>query len=226
LTIHRFERNKSALNTRMGGRNGRKAGTQRITHELDFEEPENIKMNADDLFTAPQVAKICSTDLKTIHNWVNRGEIKSFRTPGRHLRFRRQDILDFLDRFGYPIPEGFSPTMRRVVVIDDNDASLRSLKRLLNREFEVEVFSDHVDALLAIGQQNPNLVLVSFDGADLSGTAHVVGRLSAKKGACPVAVYSGNASREKDARGAGAAEFIPTSDGKEIRKRVYSILGR
>ena len=30
-------------------------------------------MHADDLFTAPQVAKICSTDLKTIHNWVNRG---------------------------------------------------------------------------------------------------------------------------------------------------------
>ena len=91
-------------------------------------------MNADDLFTAPQVAKICSTDLKTIHNWVNRGEIKSFRTPGRHLRFRRQDILDFLNRFGYPIPDGFSPSRKRVVLCEGSDATRRSLKRALDRK--------------------------------------------------------------------------------------------
>ena len=35
-----------------------------------------------DLFTASQIARFCQVDLKTIHNWVNRGEIKSFRTPG------------------------------------------------------------------------------------------------------------------------------------------------
>lgn len=65
--------------------------------------------NPDDIFTAPQVAKICSVDLKTIHNWVKRGAITHFRTPGHHLRFRRQDILEFLEKFGYPVPDGFAP---------------------------------------------------------------------------------------------------------------------
>ncbi len=183
-------------------------------------------MNADDLFTAPQVARICSTDLKTIHNWVNRGEIKSFRTPGRHLRFRRQDILDFLARFGYPIPDGFAPTKQRVVLVEDKDSSLKSIKRLLAREFEVEAFSDHMDALLAIGQRQPNLVLVSADAGSNNETIHMVGRLTSKKDACPVAVYGSNSAREKDASGAGAFEFIPSTDGKEIRKRVYTILGK
>ncbi|MCP4606165.1 MAG: helix-turn-helix domain-containing protein [Proteobacteria bacterium] len=183
-------------------------------------------MNADDLFTAPQVARICSTDLKTIHNWVNRGEIKSFRTPGRHLRFRRQDILDFLTRFGYPIPDGFSPTKSRVVLIEEKDPSLKSIKRLLAREFEIEAFSDQIDALLAIGEQKPSLVLVSGDAGKGNDMMQLVERLSSKKDACPIAVYSTDMSREKDARTAGAIEFIPSIDGKEIRKRVYSILGK
>ena len=120
-------------------------------------------MHTDDLFTAPQVAKICSTDLKTIHNWVNRNEIKSFRTPGRHLRFRRQDILDFLNRFGYPIPEGFAVSQNKIALVDGDETSRKTLKRTLSRDFEVEVFSNPVDAALHIGKQCPNLVLVNGD---------------------------------------------------------------
>jgi len=59
----------------------------------------------DELFTAPEVAEILNVDLKTIHNWVNRGSIKAFRTPGRHLRIRRGDVLRFMKEFGYPVPE-------------------------------------------------------------------------------------------------------------------------
>ncbi|MGB5413913.1 MAG: helix-turn-helix domain-containing protein, partial [Polyangiales bacterium] len=39
-----------------------------------------------DLFTASQIARFCPVDLKTIHNWADRGRIAHFRTPGRHLR--------------------------------------------------------------------------------------------------------------------------------------------
>jgi excisionase family DNA binding protein len=181
-------------------------------------------MNADDLFTAPQVAKICSTDLKTIHNWVHRGEIKSFRTPGRHLRFRRQDILDFLNRFGYPIPSDFAPTKKRVVLYETNESSLRSIKRLLARDYEVEAFEDHVDALLSIGQQMPNLVLVCGDQTNGGEAMHIVSRLASKTDSSPVAVYSADASQEKAARGAGASEFIASIDGKEIRRRISTVL--
>jgi excisionase family DNA binding protein len=183
-------------------------------------------MNADDLFTAPQVAKICSTDLKTIHNWVNRGEIKSFRTPGRHLRFRREDILDFLTRFGYPIPDGFSPAKQRIVLFDNNEASMKSLKRLLSREFEIEAFLDLVDATLAIGRNPPDLVLINGETGKDAEVMHLVARLTSKKDGCPVAVFNQNGNREEAARGAGALEFIPSADTKEIRQRISVILGK
>lgn len=56
------------------------------------------------LFVASDVAKFCQVDLKTIHNWVEKGEIKSFRTPGRHLRFKPGPLKRFLEKFGYDVP--------------------------------------------------------------------------------------------------------------------------
>ncbi|HEX2675074.1 MAG TPA: helix-turn-helix domain-containing protein, partial [Polyangiales bacterium] len=61
------------------------------------------RAQAKELFTASEVARFCQVDLKTIHNWADRGEIRHFRTPGRHLRFRRVDVLDFLRKYGYPV---------------------------------------------------------------------------------------------------------------------------
>jgi excisionase family DNA binding protein len=179
-------------------------------------------MNADDLFTAPQVAKICSTDLKTIHNWVNRGEIKSFRTPGRHLRFRRQDILDFLSRFGYPIPEGFSPSRKKVVICDDVDANRKSLKRTFSREFEVEVFADYVNALLAVGRQRPDLLIINGSTGD--DVAQLVDGLTAGKDVGQIVIYGTGNVKSKLKGKLDDIEFVPTADPKELRKSVLAIL--
>jgi excisionase family DNA binding protein len=56
------------------------------------------------LLTASDVASLCEVDLKTIHNWADRGRIAHFRTPGRHLRFHAADVADFLRTWGYPVP--------------------------------------------------------------------------------------------------------------------------
>ena len=180
-------------------------------------------MHADDLFTAPQVAKICSTDLKTIHNWVNRGEIKYFRTPGRHLRFRRQDILEFLSKFGYPVPEGFGAMRPRVVVIDTCDSSLQNLKRSLAKDVDLEAFNDQVDALLAIGKKTPSLVLVN--GSCEPSMIPLVEKLSRNTEKVPVAVYGGDNEVEHKTREIGAASWTADTDGKMLRRWVGGILG-
>jgi excisionase family DNA binding protein len=48
--------------------------------------------------TARDVAECCGVELKTVHNWVERGLLRHFRTPGRHLRFQRGQVEDFLAR--------------------------------------------------------------------------------------------------------------------------------
>lgn len=55
---------------------------------------------------------------KTIHNWVDKGKLAAFRTPGRHLRFEPEKVHAFLKEYGYPIPAsliGKLPTPEAVV---------------------------------------------------------------------------------------------------------------
>lgn len=56
------------------------------------------------LFTAAQLAKFCAVDQKTIHNWVDKGSIEAFRTPGRHLRFKAASVVAFMQKYGYDVP--------------------------------------------------------------------------------------------------------------------------
>lgn len=180
-------------------------------------------MNSDDLFTAPQVAKICSTDLKTIHNWVNRGEINYFRTPGRHLRFRRQDILEFLDKFGYPVPDGFAPSRPKVVFIDSIADTASTIERDLSQDVDIVTFPDHFDALLSIGKERPALVLVNGEaGPDMM---HVVKRISTNDSQLPVAVFGQSEMLRQQSEAAGATEFIGNTDSQSIRQKVVSLLG-
>lgn len=58
----------------------------------------------DRFFAASEIAHICQVDLKTIHNWTDRGAIRSFSTPGGHRRYRAGDVKAFLEKHGYPIP--------------------------------------------------------------------------------------------------------------------------
>ncbi|MFO8072901.1 MAG: helix-turn-helix domain-containing protein [Polyangia bacterium] len=178
-------------------------------------------MSPDDLFTAPQVAKICSTDLKTIHNWVNRGEIRFFRTPGRHLRFRREDIVDFLQRFGYPVPEGFAPAPAAAVVIDGDDGRRRSLSRSLGKELSVMAFSDYVDALLAIGRERPALVMIN--GAEGPEVLRAAERIAQSESPPRIAVY-GEEKLPDSLSGNGAVQRIEGYDTRSIRRSVGEML--
>src|SRR5882724_11276198 len=109
---------------------------------MKAEKVENQDTRGAELFTASQLARFCQVDLKTIHNWADKGEIRHFRTPGRHLRFRRLDVLDFLRKYGYPIPEVLRMGKPKVVIIDEDPQVLAALRRTLARRFDLTTFQD------------------------------------------------------------------------------------
>ena len=65
---------------------------------------ERLSARAAGHLTPSDLAVFCGVDIKTIHNWVDKGDLVGWRTPGRHLRFGRDETRAFLERFGYPIP--------------------------------------------------------------------------------------------------------------------------
>jgi len=83
------------------------------------------------LLTASDLATLCEVDLKTIHNWVDRGRISHFRTPGRHLRFRAADVADFLRTWGYSVPRELSKESARAVMVVGLPEALALVTRAL-----------------------------------------------------------------------------------------------
>jgi excisionase family DNA binding protein len=83
------------------------------------------------LLTASDLAALCEVDLKTIHNWVDRGRIAHFRTPGRHLRFRAADVAEFLRAWGYSVPRELSRATARTILVAGSKESLAAVTRAL-----------------------------------------------------------------------------------------------
>jgi excisionase family DNA binding protein len=181
---------------------------------------------AKELFTASEVAKFCQVDLKTIHNWADRGEIRHFRTPGRHLRFRRVDVLDFLRKYGYPIPEVLKQGRPRVHIVDEDTATLESLERALSARFELRIFAEPVDALISIGRETPDVVVVDVAGTRMDGLA-VIARLRSVEGTqhVRVLVYSARADRKQPALDAGASAFVHKPDVAKLIESIDTLVG-
>ncbi len=179
-----------------------------------------------ELFTASDVARFCQVDLKTIHNWADKGEIRHFRTPGRHLRFRRLDVLDFLRKYGYPIPEMLRMGKPKVVIIDDDPTTLANLRRALSRRFELTTFQDPFDALVAVGNIQPDALILDVKMPGLDGI-RCIERLRSIDATAHIRclVYSAHEEVKKNATEAGAYDFIKKGELPELRDSLERLMG-
>jgi excisionase family DNA binding protein len=179
-----------------------------------------------ELFTASDVARFCQVDLKTIHNWADKGEIRHFRTPGRHLRFRRLDVLDFLRKYGYPIPEVLRMGKPKVVAVDSDPNVLAALRRALSRRFELTTFQDPFDALVAVGNIQPDALVLDVKMPGLDGVK-VLERLRSIEATSHIRciVYSSHEEMKKSATEAGAYDFIGKGEASDLRDSLERLMG-
>ena len=185
-----------------------------------------VARKSQDLFTASQIARFCQVDLKTIHNWADRGQISHFRTPGRHLRFRRPHVLDFLRKYGYPIPEELDAERPRVAVLvgaaDSRDAVLDALRS----DFEVVDYSDAVDGLLRIGEQPPDAIVLGPKIGRLSGAEIIV---ALKRGDSTqhirAILFSDGDSDKQEALEAGASAYVSATDVRGLKDTLEALMG-
>lgn len=190
------------------------------------ENTETEDSGLPELFTASEFANFCQVDLKTIHNWADKGEIRHFRTPGRHLRFRRLDVLDFLRKYGYPIPEILRAGKPKVVVVDEDPNVLAGARRALARRFDVTTFQDPFEALIAIGTLLPDAMVVDLEMQGLDAI-RCLERLRTIDATSHVrfVVYSNDEGRRRNALDAGAADFVVKGNPGQLRDSLERLTG-
>jgi excisionase family DNA binding protein len=187
---------------------------------------DRVAARMTELFTASEVARFCQVDLKTIHNWADKGEIPHFRTPGRHLRFRRLDVLDFLRKYGYAIPDVLRQTKPRVVLVDGDASSTAAIKRTLSKRFEVTSFNDPLDALVSLSTLQPDTLILDLDMQGCDGI-HFLARIRSLEATAHIRniVFTKNASLADEATRAGAVQVLEKHDLTALRESLEHLTG-
>jgi excisionase family DNA binding protein len=141
-----------------------------------------MTMREKKLLTASDLASLCQVDLKTIHNWVDRGRIAHFRTPGRHLRFRAADVAEFLRTWGYTVPRELArASAKSVAFVGSEEAYAIVSKALPNAG--MKHLPHAYDALVLGGADPPDVYI--FDVASVGNEVDVNRVLEVLHRACP-----------------------------------------
>jgi excisionase family DNA binding protein len=167
--------------------------------------------------TATQLASYCAVDLKTIHNWTGRGKIPFWRTPGRHLRFRRLDVVDFLRTYEFELPDVLRQARPRVAVIESDPGMLAWIRRLLGRRFDLVTFDHVAEGLLELAALDPE-VLVLGDVSPLEAKA-VTPFLASHATLKHARVVTLGPAAE------GTAANAPRGDGSRLREAMERVTG-
>lgn len=125
------------------------------------------------VYSAQALANFCEVDLKTVHHWADRGKVAHFRTEGRHLRFRRNDVVRFLRAHGYPLPDALvraRPALSLALapaLLEGAALSLDELAKRLGSRFSVRRHASGVGAVAHLVADAPDAVILAHDDATL-----------------------------------------------------------
>ncbi len=123
------------------------------------------------IFTTYEISKFCNVDLSTVINWVNRGRLKAYKTPGRHRRVKREDLLDFLKRYNMPVPKGFEGRYK-VLVLDGDATVTRLVKRAFQKDrkrIDLRFSRDGFDGGKQIGIFHPDILVLDLKSRGIDG---------------------------------------------------------
>ncbi len=168
--------------------------------------------SAANVYSAQIVADFCEVDLKTVHHWAERGKVPHFRTDGRHLRFRRNDVVRFLRAHGYPLPDALvraRPTVALALaasVLEDAALSLEDLAKRLGSRFSLRRHASGVGAVAHLVADAPDAAVIAVTDTTL-GFPAVVAALKADAETswiCLAVVTTGDEAIDEAARASGA----------------------
>src|SRR5690242_180041 len=156
--------------------------------------------------TLGQAARYLGVAQSTIRKWSDSGRVRAFKTPGRHRRYRRDDLDAFLERSLPDVRSG------PVVLIVDDDERLREYVRV-NLEMEgysVQEAGSAEEGMGVLDDLRPDLVLLDVMMPKVDGW-EMLQRMHERHGvgSIPVVMFSGKVDEGAgEAAERGAQGFI------------------
>lgn len=120
-----------------------------------------------DVYTTYDAARICKANIASIKNWITKGLVKAFRTPGGHYRIKRRDLELFVSKYNMPFSFAKSGP-KDVFVVLCSQAFGKAVAKAAPG-YQITVFDDVLKAAMAIGTKCPDVVLLAYPGNNDEG---------------------------------------------------------
>jgi excisionase family DNA binding protein len=153
-------------------------------------------------------------DPSSVNRWIDSGRLKAYRTPGGHRRVLHDDLLRFLEEWGIPMPEELQPTSLSILLVDNDEPYLKSLRKALlrgDRTLDVQTCTSGIEALIHIGTKRPDVVVLDANMPGVDGV-EVCSRIKAHADTQGITVIMNttrpSAQLEKRVLEAGASAFL------------------
>lgn len=176
--------------------------------------------------TSGELASLLRVDLKTIHNWVNRGHLVGRRTSGRHLRFDRIQVVRFMRGYGYPIPDALRALPLRVVV-DSPRGAAWTLVRLLRRGNSLTLCSGLFHVALTLARGEHEVLVVDLDSRDSALVGELISALRAQSETASLWLIGLSKSRAQRDRflASGGDAALATGEERDVRALARWAIG-
>ena len=126
------------------------------------------------LLTTRDIARYCDTSVLQVNRWIQRGDLKAFRSPGGRYRVTKEVFREFLEQNDIPIiEEYFQHTRPKKILIADDDAGLvEAISEVFltrYRDVEIETAYDGYETLIKTGDFKPDLLILDIRMPKIDG---------------------------------------------------------
>ncbi len=130
------------------------------------------KLSKKNVFTTFEVAEICDVTPVTIQNWIDKGWLRAYRTPGGHRRVRKEALLAFLESRDMPHPFPEKGGVPRVLIVNGDLGLADSLKEALSLEepgYDIAVAHDGFRAGVLYSAAHTDVVILDLNHSSVDG---------------------------------------------------------
>ena len=126
-----------------------------------------------DVLTSRSAARRCRVSFRTVIRWIERGALQAYRLPGRgDYRIEMSALQRFMREHGIPDPDASGGAAKRVLVVDDEPAMARAIKRVLARAgYETVIAGDGFLAGSLLHTFKPGLMTLDLRMPGIDGFA-------------------------------------------------------
>lgn len=123
------------------------------------------------VLTTGEAARYCGVNFRTVIRWIERGQLKAYKLPGRgDHRICVQDFVGFLRENAMPVPGELAAASRKALLVVSNpELAAVGRQALVQQGCEVEVAGDGFVAGTLLAAGKPALLVLDTNAEGVNG---------------------------------------------------------